>query len=206
MNSTALTMRILLFLLACSLITTAYSQEEISSFDKKNTFTRFIHHEKVTFKLEYFGELVLHPGLAFGLEYKLISKKFLSLHWNNDVGGYWHRWNTGAIFYKSSIGSRFSMGPVFADFNIGIGYMHSFAAGTIYQRASDGGVKKARNFGHPHFMPNASLLLGWDATRNGKQNWTIHFGPEVYLQSSFNHIFLPHIAMKLGLTYRLKKR
>jgi hypothetical protein len=83
--------------------------------------------------------------------------------------------------------------------------MHSWAAGDLYQRAKDGGVEKAANKGHSHFMSTASLLFGWDRSRRQKLPWSIYFGPEVYLQSSFNHIFLPHVAAKLGITYKLNK-
>ncbi len=103
-------------------------------------------------------------------------------------------------------GSRFAVGPVFADINLGVGYMHSWAAGVIYQRTENGGVEKAANLGHPHFMPNASFRLGWDGSRRNDLPWTIHIGPEVYLQYPYNHIFLPHVAAKIGFTYKFKQR
>ncbi|MCB0669679.1 MAG: hypothetical protein KDC80_27830, partial [Saprospiraceae bacterium] len=70
--------------------------------------------------------------------------------------------------------------------------------------AEDEGVAKAGNWGHPHFMPNASFLIGWDGSRRKNLPWSVHFGPEIYLQSSYNHIFLPHIAVKVGLIYKFK--
>ena len=70
----------------------------------------------------------------------------------------------------------------------------------------NGGVEKAANLGHPHFMPNASFLLGWDGSRRNDLPWTIHIGPEVYLQYPYNHIFLPHVAAKIGFTYKFKQR
>ncbi len=175
-----------------------------SAMAQNNSASNTKLEDKLAVKVEYFGELVLHPGISAGLEYTISKNNWLTIHWDNDLGGYYHRWNNTSVFLKSSLGSRFNVGAVFADLIAGIGYMHSFAAGTIYQRASDGGVEKARNWGHSHFMPNASLLLGWDATRKGNHQWTVHFGPEVYLQSSFNHIFLPHVAAKLGMTYKFK--
>jgi hypothetical protein len=171
---------------------------------QNNSVSNTKFEDKLAVKVEYFGELVLHPGISVGLEYTISKNNWLTIHCDNDLGGYHHRWNNTSVFLKSSLGSRFNIGAVFADIHAGIGYMHSFAAGTIYQRAPDGGVEKARNLGHAHFMPNASLLLGWDATRKGNHQWTVHFGPEVYLQSSFNHIFLPHVAAKLGMTYKFK--
>jgi hypothetical protein len=38
---------------------------------QEGLFLRFIHNEKVALKLDYFGELVLHPGLSLGVDYTL---------------------------------------------------------------------------------------------------------------------------------------
>ncbi|MCB0635419.1 MAG: hypothetical protein KDC54_02315 [Lewinella sp.] len=158
--------------------------------------------DRLALKVEYFGELVLHPGLSVGLEYTLLRNTWVTVHGNADLGGYWHRWNHTAVFLKTSVGARLAMGPVFADLNLGVGYMHSWAAGELYQRADNGGVERAANGGHAHFMPNASFLIGWDGSRRHDLPWTIHLGPEVYLQSAFNHQFLPHLAAKIGFTYK----
>ncbi|MCB0662764.1 MAG: hypothetical protein KDC24_08490 [Saprospiraceae bacterium] len=177
-------------------------QAQVSGISLPNSKTGL--EEKLALKVEYFGELVLHPGLSVGIEYTLSKNNWNTLHWNTDLGGFWHRWNNTAVFLKTSVGSRIATGPVFADINLGIGYMHSWAAGDLYQSDGNGGVEKATNWGHAHFMPNASLLFGWDGSVKTNLPWAVHLGPEVYLQSSFNHIFLPHIAAKIGFTYKLK--
>jgi len=166
-----------------------------------NSKTSF--EERLALKLEYFGELVLHPGLSVGLQCIVIKNNWFTVHWDVDLGGYWHRWNNKSVFLKTSIGSRFAMGPIFADLNIGIGYLHAWADGKIYQQTEAGGVEKVANWGHPHFMPNTSILIGWDGSR---RPWTVHFGPEIYLQSSFNHQFLPHVAVKMGITYKFNQQ
>ena len=169
-----------------------------------NSKTSF--EERLALKLEYFGELVLHPGLSVGLEYTVIRNKWVTVHWDADLGGYWHRWNNKSAFLKTSIGSRFAMGPLFTDLNIGIGYLHAWADGDIYQHTEAGGVENVSNWGHPHFMPNASILIGWDGSRRNNLPWTVHLGPEIYLQSSFNHQFLPHVAVKMGITYKFNQQ
>ncbi|VXD14319.1 hypothetical protein [Marinoscillum sp. 108] len=186
----------LLILLLCSLSVLAQEQDR----------SKAKYGERTALKVEYFGELVLHPGLSLGLDYTMVRNSWVTLHWDTDLGGYWHRWNNTSVFLKTSFGSRFAVGPVFADINLGVGYMHSWAAGVMYQRTENGGVEKAANLGHPHFMPNASFLLGWDGSRRKALPWTIHIGPEVYLQYPYNHIFLPHVAAKIGFTYKLKQR
>ena len=110
------------------------------------------------------------------------------------------------VFLKTAFGFRLTIGSVFADINLGVGYLHSWAAGSVYQRAEEGGVEKAANWGHSHLMPNTSFLMGWDGSRRNNRRWAVHAGPEVYLQSSFNHIFLPHVAAKIGFTYKLNQK
>jgi len=165
-----------------------------------------VYHGKVAFKLDYFGELVLHPGLSMGIDYTLSKKNWVTIHWDSEIGGYWHRWNNTALFFKTSIGTRLPVSSLFVDLNLGMGYMHAFAAGPVYQKSPAGGVEKTTNWGHPHFMPFTSLLVGWDGTRKMKLPWTFHVGAEIFLQSSFNHIFLPHAAARVGLTYTFKKK
>lgn len=174
-------------------------------FSQNQSLSNLKFEERAAIKVEYFGELVLHPGLSLGLDYTLLQRKWVSIHTDADLGGFWHRWNNKSAFLKTSIGSRFVIGSAFADLSLGAGYMHSWAAGEIYQRAENSGVEKAVNKGHSHFMPTASLLFGWDGSRKRNLPFRIYLGPEVYLQSSFNHIFLPHIAAKLGFAYKLNQ-
>ncbi len=167
--------------------------------------SRIIYNERVAVKFDYFGELVLHPGLSLGIDYTLARKDWVTVHWDSDLGGYWHKWNNTALFVKTSVGTRFPITSLFIDLNMGAGYMHSFPAGKIYQRSAGGGVEKVTNWGHSHFMPTFSALLGWDGSRKANLPLSIHIGAEVYMQSSVNHTFIPHTAALLGFTYKFKK-
>ncbi|MCB9320488.1 MAG: hypothetical protein H6570_14500 [Lewinellaceae bacterium] len=189
-------------LITLFLLLQTFSVDAQEQFER-NANPKAPFEERLALKLEYFGELVLHPGLSVGLQYTVIKNNWITVHWDVDLGGYWHRWNNKSGFLKTSIGSRFAMGPLFTDLNIGIGYLHAWADGDIYQQTEAGAVEKTANWGHPHFMPNMSILIGWDGSR---RPWTVHLGPEVYLQSSFNHQFLPHIAVKMGITYKFNKQ
>lgn len=176
----------------------------LSALAENHSETKTKFKERAAIKVDYFGELVMHPGLSVGLDYTLAQSKVVTLHWDTDLGGFWHRWNNSSAFLKTSIGARVAMGSAFVDANLGAGYMHSWAAGSIYQRAEDGSVEKANNEGHPHFMPTFSFLLGWDGSRKYNLPWSVHLGVEIYLQYPYNHIFLPHVAAKVGFTYKLK--
>lgn len=183
------------------------AQENIDKEPKSKSFIGgLIQDKKISIKVDYFGELGLHPGGSLGIDYTISTKKWVTIHWDTEIGGYWHRWNHSALFTKTSIGARFPIWSLFVDINLGAGYMHSFLAGDVYQRAAGGGIEKAPNTGRPHFMPTCSLLLGWDGTRKSDLPWKIHLGIEAYYQSGFNHIFLPHVAAKVGVSYLLKNK
>lgn len=173
--------------------------------DREGLISQILYNKRVAVKFDYFGELVLHPGLSLGIDYTLSSKKWVTIHWDTDLGGYWHRWNNTALFAKTSIGTRFPVSSMFVDLNLGAGYMHSFPAGKIYQRSEDGGVVKTPNWGHSHFMPTFSVLLGWDGSRKANLPFSLHIGAEAYLQSAVNHTFIPHAAAKVGITYKFKR-
>lgn len=200
---------VLLFFQAiiCQWYNTAAAQQNVEENTKpEGLISRVIYHPKVAIKFDYFGELVLHPGFSFGTDYTLSAKRWVTVHWDTEIGGYWHRWNHSAVFAKSSIGTRFPIWSMFVDLNAGVGYMHSFPAGKIYKRSEDGGLEKATNWGHPHFIPNCSVLLGWDGSRKKDLPFTVHVGVEAYLQSAFNHVFLPHMAAKVGMTYKFRRK
>jgi hypothetical protein len=180
-------------------------QKTDKNTDREGLITRIIYNERVAVKFDYFGELVLHPGLSFGIDYTLARKNWVTVHWDSDLGGYWHKWNNTALFAKTSVGTRFPVSFLFVDLNLGAGYMHSFPAGKIYQRSADGGVEKVPNWGHSHFMPTFSALLGWDGSRKANLPFSLHLGAETYLQSAVNHTFIPHAAAIVGFTYKFKK-
>jgi hypothetical protein len=197
---------LLILLLALLSMQRVFCQTDPENSEKQNAFSQFIHNDKVALKLNYFGELGLHPGLEIGTDFTLAKRNWVTVHWDTGLGGYWHRWNNTSLFLETTIGARLPIYSMFIDFNLGAGYMHSFLAGTVYRKSDDGGIEKAPNWGHPHFKPSFSLLIGWDGTRKKNLPFTIYVGPEIYLQSHFNHSFLPHVAAKLGLTYKFKNQ
>lgn len=155
-------------------------------------------------KADYFGELILHPGASVGVEYSFYQNKkgWFDLHWDADFGGYYHRWNHGGLFVTTTLGLRFTAGfGGLVDLNLGPGYLHTFPDGDVYTRNELGVLEKTNSKGSPHFMPNVSLLLGWTGTKRDVIPLSIRLGPAIYMESHFNHIFLPHLALKAGVTY-----
>ncbi len=197
----------LFFIYSISLISSGFSQDNNQEDDVKGSHSRPTNYHRVAIKMDYFGEVVLHPGLTIGIEYSLKENDWVNLHWDTEIGGYYHKWNHTGLLIKSSIGTRVVFPFAFLiDLNLGVGYLHTFPQGNVYIKDEKGGVVKDVNWGSPHFMPTTSLLIGWDGAKNRELPVLIHLGIEAYLESSFNQIFLPHAALKVGVVYKLKKK
>lgn len=162
--------------------------------------------ERLSIKAEYFGETLRHPGMAVGTDYAVVKNSWFALHWDSDLGFYIHRWNHVAAFIKTSLGTRYTTKDgVLFDFNIGVGYLHTFPDGDVYQKNNAGQLEKMPSGGYAHFMPAVSFLFGWDASKRTKIPLSIYFGPEAFIELPFNHGILPHAAVKIGIIYHLRK-
>lgn len=155
-------------------------------------------------KVQYVGEFVLHPGIAMGTDYTLKSNSWFNLHWDTEIGGYVHKRNNNALFLQSTLGTRYTTRfAVFADIQAGIGYMLSMPDGDVYRVDEQGTVNPGGRPLTSHFKPTFSLLFGWDGTRNRDIPWRVFTGLEAYMQSAYNHVMLPHVAFRLGVSYQL---
>lgn len=164
-------------------------------------------YSKLAVKLNYFGELVLHPGFAAGVDYTLAKRKWLNIHWDNELGGYVHKWNNNALFLQTSIGTRFiSSFSAYMDISLGVGYMLSSPNGEVYSLNDQGDLTTKGRPYTSHFKPSVSLMFGWDGKRKRNIPLTIHFGIEASVQTGFNHGILPHAALRVGVTYQLKNK
>lgn len=164
-------------------------------------------YRKIGVKANYFGEFVLHPGFTVGIDYSLHQKKWFNLHWDSEMGMYFHKWNNNSFFTQTSIGTRFiSSFGAFTDLNVGMGYMLSSPNGDVYTVNSNNELSsKGRSF-TSHLKPTFSILFGWDGTRKKNIPLLIHTGIEAYWQSHFNQSMLPHAAYRLGVVYKLKSK
>lgn len=205
-----MSMHRLLILFICFFFVSLSAQEESSKF-----------RDKLSIKANYFGDFIMHPGLALGGEYGLKENNWFKLHLDADVGGYHHRWNHNTMFLQPSIGARFTtpFGLCF-DLHMGYGMMWTRPSGKVYSvEESTGNLTEKGRPTMYHLKPNMSILIGWQGKRkiflpdpvtfNGKAPkektpWIIQTGLEIYGQTRFNQSVLPHIAFKLGIVYALK--
>ena len=187
----------LFILMSCFCAFLTYGQEPNSS----NTDSR------LGVKLSYFGEFVMHPGFAIGLDYSLYRNNWLNVHLDSEIGTYYHKWNNNALFIQSTIGSRFTTSfSALVDINVGLGYMLSTPNGDFYTVDNNGELSPKGRPYTSHLKPNISLLIGWDGSHRKNIPLIIQAGIEAYWQSHVNHSFLPHAALRLGVVYLLKNK
>ncbi len=177
----------------CSLIT--YGQDQNSSLSES----------RLGVKVSYFGEFVMHPGFALGVDYSLYRNNWLNVHLDSEIGAYDHKWNNNSLFIQSTIGSRFTTSfSALLDINIGLGYMLSTPNGDLYTADNKGGLIRDGRSYKSHLKPDISLLVGWDGAHRKSIPLIIQAGIEAYWQSHFNHAYLPHAALRFGIIYSLK--
>lgn len=160
---------------------------------------------KLSLKGGYFGEFILHPGLYGGVDYNLVRNKHFDLHWDSEIGCFMHKWNNNTVFIQSTIATRFiTSNSLFADVSLGLGYMLSMPNGDVYRVDKDGVLSINGRPITSHAKIPFAITFGWDGKRNRDIPWSIGLGVEAYMQTGYNHIMLPHAALKLGVLYHLK--
>jgi hypothetical protein len=155
---------------------------------------------RLSFSAAYFGELIFHPGVMAGLEYRLIDAEWGTLFATANLGSYVHVRNHVGVFLDSEFGYRFTYaGGYELEALAGLGYLHTFLAAPVYEVDDAGHVGRVFDAGRPHFMPTFSLGTGWRFER---------LAPFLRLQAfgeyPFNHQLLPHFALLLGARFWLE--
>jgi len=183
---------IILFTVLLLFHTRTFAQEKIGGKDPG----------RLSVKIEYFGELILHPGLAAGVEYRINGNNWFTFFWDTRIGGYLHPWNHTGLFFETALGARFTSEiGLFAGLQGGPGYLRTFPHGDVYGFSENGVAEERSHSGYGSFMPGISLLFGWDGTKSGKLPLTLYAGPGAFFEIPFNQIALPHGVVRVGVSY-----
>jgi len=148
---------LLLLLLCIAFATQAIGQEKtLSNLPLKISLL----DESITLPNLKFLNGEYNPALMVGTEFLLKQKKNHDFHLTANLGFYHHKdWQT-ALFLNSEIGYRYHLNRWNVSARLGAGYAHTFANKPIYA-FENGEWQKAKNSGHPTFMPSLALVLGY---------------------------------------------
>jgi len=155
---------------------------------------------RIAFSAAYLGELLLHPGLLVGAEYRLAPSAAASprgplLLLAGNVGSYVHVRNHVGVMADAELGFRYGFrSGWFADGFAGLGYLHTFLAAPVYEVDDAGHVEHVTDFGRPAFMQVLSAGGGFE--KHGLAGFARF---ETFGQYPFNQHLLPHFALVLGV-------
>ena len=152
----------------------------------------------------YFGELVAHPGTVVGLEVLAFEDEWYRFGIGVEAGGYVHLRNQWAALFSGGVSNRFT-GPLglYGEVDIGVGYLHTWAAAEIYSFRPDGGVAIVADAGYPHFLARVDLKGGFDFAKRGGAPLGAFLGLTVFAEYPFNGFLLPHVALQTGVVFDL---
>lgn len=89
---------------------------------------------------------------------------------------------------------------------IGIGLMRTFLDGTTYEVDNEGSVSIDKWAGSYFFLPSLSCGIGYNfENKHPNIPLTATLKPSLFFQTPFNSYSLPHIAVELGFSYKLKR-
>lgn len=151
----------------------------------------------------YYGETITHPGVALGGEFYAFERPRYKLIAASKAGMYLHPHSHGAAFLDAELGQRVTaIYGLYGDLFTGVGYMHSWPWGDIYERAADGGVQRKRNLGHARVKFGGGLGLGWDLSKNSVAPLSVFLRLDLFGEAPFNKGIALHGALMAGVIWR----
>lgn len=152
----------------------------------------------------YFGELITHPGLTVSLELPFYENGGNQLFITVRCGGYFHYLNHTALFVGSEFGYRYTFkNGLDIHTMIGVGYMHKFLGGTIYEVTDSGELVVVSDYDSPHFMPNLAFGFGYTFVKDSKNPINLYSRIEIFGEYPYNTYILPLLATSIGIRIHL---
>ncbi len=151
--------------------------------------------------VSYFGETLARPGLRLATELTVARLGEHRLFVEPALGGYFHRAHSLGLFAESLIGYRHAFGPRFRmEALVGLGYLHTFVDGTVYEAGSTSTPSEVMNLGRPSVMPSAAVSFRWNLSGAGSAPASLFVRPRVFWQAPYNQGSLMHPAVEVGFT------
>ena len=148
----------------------------------------------------------LHPGFTLGTEYIYSEGRLGRLFQSLRIGYFNHEFSAKALFLQTGLGYRYTIGfGLFADLDLGLGYIHSFHPSEIFAQNDMGEYEKVKDKGKPGLMISLALGLGYDFSN--KLGWPIclffRFQPFIQTPYSEETSVFPQSFVHFGLRVQL---
>lgn len=155
----------------------------------------------------YYGETVFHPGLAVGVERKLLffgAPPGLVEHGlfaGANLGTWWHARNAVGVFAEATAGYRLVFPLGFRLELLGsVGYLHTFLAAPVYAVDGSGAAREVLDAGQPGLLFSGALGLGFDFSVLKVAPLAVFLRGGVFGQYPYNTAVLPHLQAQLGVS------
>lgn len=197
---------ILCLLLATSLAPFSTKAQDSSVIVRMPTFARFA----------FFYDLPLSFGAFAGIDFPIKSKVIISIDRNEkkeikyrdailatDIGFYRYDFNNTGLYFFQSVGKRYyRQKPYYFEWQLRLGFLHTFYDGIVYAVENNGNVKQLHNFGRYYAVTGATAVFGHDFIRvTNPKPFAIDIRPSLWFQYPYNSFVLPHMSASLTFKY-----
>lgn len=139
-----------------------------------------------------------HPGLEIKGNIKKTEKPKSIRYFNINLGSFYHQKVEMAFYlgveYQYTL--KLFKGKIGLDFPVGLGYLHSFYPGKLYEQSDDGNFEEVSQLGRPHAYANLGVGLSYLSC----SKFQPFIRQELLVETPFaNGIpIVPHSILKVG--------
>ena len=155
--------------------------------------------DKGRIQVDYFGELIMHPGLLVELEADFLYFGKYRLFFGTGAGTYHHKWYHNAYFQNNSLGLRYQSNKAFfMDTEMNFAFFFTQPDGDIY--TTEYHDEYPYYPVEPNLRYGVAFLFGWALPI---EKMEFFFGPDIYFESQVNYAKIPHLALRVGASYQM---
>jgi len=173
-----------------------------------NIYSQSLHQLSIAVQSEAIGlpftnYSPIHPGIEFGAMFIKKEKDKNIQYFNAKAGFFYHQKLETAIYLggEYQYSQKLFKQKVSIDIPVGLGYLHSFYPGEIYEQNTAGDFEKINQIGRSHLYIN--LGIGLRDLNEGKIQPFLR--QELLLETPFANGIpaIPHSLLKVGVQIKL---
>lgn len=146
-----------------------------------------------------------NPGITLGWRFWHKQEGKFTHHLQSDLGGFLHKKVKNAVFAKVSYGLNYSVFDFLsAEAFFGLGYLHGFYPGVVYEMKEDGTFSKKTQWGRPHLIGE----VGFGFAFPNKSNRTPFIRQSLMIETASQNpsvSILPHALLSVGVLFKFTK-
>jgi hypothetical protein len=145
--------------------------------------------------------MITHPGISVELSLYPWCKGKRQIGLCTELGYSYHPRSHHAPFISLALRyRRYTQIHVVFLASAGVGYMHSFLDGPVYE-IKEGAVCRKSHYGYPECMPQVGFGLGYPVSVKDIHTVVPQIHCVVFGRYPYNSYLLPSAALKAGLEY-----